>query len=65
MPKTYEEQDLDKAEYLINYGYMKDKDMYELAEILYFHRINLVKPSGWQAPTHSDNVGMLSKVYDE
>lgn len=26
---------------------------------------DLVKPEGWQAPTHADNVGMLSKVYDE
>jgi predicted HAD superfamily Cof-like phosphohydrolase len=24
---------------------------------------DLIKPEGWTAPTHADNVGMLSKVY--
>lgn len=25
---------------------------------------DLVKPEGWQAPTHKDNVGLLSKVFE-
>ncbi len=24
---------------------------------------DLIKPHGWQAPTHVDNVGLLSKIY--
>lgn len=24
---------------------------------------DLVKPAGWQAPTHADNVGLLGKIY--
>ena len=24
---------------------------------------DLCKPSGWQAPTHADNVGLFSKIY--
>ena len=24
---------------------------------------DLIKPEGWTAPTHSDNVGMLNKIY--
>jgi predicted HAD superfamily Cof-like phosphohydrolase len=24
---------------------------------------DLIKPSGWTAPTHVDNVGLLSKIY--
>ena len=26
---------------------------------------DLIKPEGWTAPTHADNVGMLSKVYGD
>lgn len=26
---------------------------------------DLIKPEGWTAPTHADNVGLLSKVYGE
>lgn len=58
MQKKYDEIDLDKAEYLITYGYVKDKDMYELAEVLYNKRIR----SGWQAPTHAGNTGLFNKV---
>lgn len=25
---------------------------------------DLIKPEGWQAPTHADNVGLLSKVFE-
>ena len=25
---------------------------------------DLIKPQGWVAPTHADNVGLLSKVYE-
>ena len=25
---------------------------------------DLIKPSGWTAPTHADNVGLLNKLYD-
>ena len=25
---------------------------------------DLIKPEGWTAPTHADNVGMLDKLYD-
>lgn len=25
---------------------------------------DLIKPTGWTAPTHADNVGMLNKIYD-
>ena len=25
---------------------------------------DLIKPEGWTAPTHADNVGLLSKIYD-
>ena len=24
---------------------------------------DLIKPSGWRAPTHADNVGLLGKIY--
>jgi hypothetical protein len=24
---------------------------------------DLIKPEGWVAPVHSDNVGMLNKIY--
>jgi predicted HAD superfamily Cof-like phosphohydrolase len=24
---------------------------------------DLIKPEGWTAPTHADNIGLLSKVY--
>ena len=26
---------------------------------------DLIKPEGWTPPTHADNVGLLSKVFDE
>lgn len=26
---------------------------------------DLIKPSGWQAPTHMDNIGLLSKIFEE
>lgn len=26
---------------------------------------DLIKPSGWQAPTHIDNTGLLSKIFEE
>jgi len=26
---------------------------------------DLIKPTGWTAPTHADNVGLLSKLYEE
>ena len=26
---------------------------------------DLIKPSGWQAPTHIDNIGLLSKIFEE
>lgn len=26
---------------------------------------DLIKPEGWTAPTHADNIGLLAKVYDE
>lgn len=26
---------------------------------------DLIKPEGWTAPTHADNIGMLSKVYGD
>lgn len=26
---------------------------------------DLVKPEGWQAPTHEDNIGTLRELYDE
>ena len=25
---------------------------------------DLIKPNGWVAPTHADNVGLLEKIYD-
>lgn len=25
---------------------------------------DLIKPEGWTAPTHADNVGLLDKIYD-
>ena len=25
---------------------------------------DLIKPEGWTAPTHADNVGLLEKIYD-
>lgn len=25
---------------------------------------DLVKPSGWQAPTHAHNIGLLTKIFD-
>jgi predicted HAD superfamily Cof-like phosphohydrolase len=25
---------------------------------------DLIKPEGWQAPTHEDNIGLLSKVFE-
>jgi predicted HAD superfamily Cof-like phosphohydrolase len=26
---------------------------------------DLIKPEGWEAPTHADNVGLLSKLYTD
>ena len=26
---------------------------------------DLIKPQGWQAPTHKDNIGLLEKVYND
>ena len=26
---------------------------------------DLIKPAGWTAPSHSDNVGLLSKIFEE
>ncbi len=26
---------------------------------------DLIKPLGWQAPTHADNIGLLSKIFEE
>lgn len=25
---------------------------------------DLIKPASWQAPTHADNIGLLSKIYE-